>query len=164
VTACAAVMAAGTGVSAAPAGAGTTVPTALLTASFADRQITPGDTSMLTFTIATNTDYGLSGLGFVQPLPHNMDVTGYALRQNCGRPVVSGVRAVKVVALDVAPNAVCTVEVIVAATVEGDFEVSPQDNAATTGNLIPGHGDVLHVRSSSPCTSLVAALMCPAGS
>ncbi|HEY3604580.1 MAG TPA: hypothetical protein VGL04_07890 [Sporichthyaceae bacterium] len=142
-----------------PAGAADTMPTASLTAKFADRQVDPGDTSVLTFTITNEGPRVLRHLGFVQPLPKDLVVTAYGLRKDCGGGVmVSGVHAVRTSDLNVAPATVCTVEVVVSPTVEGMFEVSPQKNATITGNLIPGQGDVLRVRQDPTCESALAAV------
>jgi hypothetical protein len=142
-----------------PAGAADTMPTASLTAKFADRQIDPGDTSVLTFTITNEGPRVLRHLGFVQPLPKDLVVTAYGLRKDCGGAVmVSGVHAVRTSDLNVAPATVCTVEVVVSPTVEGTFEVSPQKNATITGNLIPGQGDVLRVRQDATCESAIAVI------
>jgi hypothetical protein len=144
---------------AAPAHAAATMPTASLTARFADRQVDPGNTSVLTFTITNEGQQALAHLGFVQPLPKYLDVTSYGLRKNCGDGViVRGVREVRTSNLNVAPETVCIVEVVVSPTTEGIFEVSPQKDATTTGDLIPGQGDVLRVRRDPACASAVTVI------
>jgi hypothetical protein len=145
-----------------PAGAADTISTASLTAHFADRQITPDQTSVLTFTITNDQPRPMSGLGFRQPMPTNLEVSSYGLRKNCGSPTVTGVHTLKVARVLVAPNAVCTIEVVVLPAAEGTFEVSPQKDATITGDLIPGQGDVLRVRTEEPCAD-PAAVLCAVG-
>jgi hypothetical protein len=138
--------------------AGTTTPTAALTAAFADRQITPDETSVLTFTITNGGLAALPGLGFRQPMPKHLEVTSYGLRKNCGSPTVTGVHTLKVAGLTIAPQSVCTVEVVVMPSAEGMFEVSPEKNARITGNLTPGQGDVLRVRNARACADSIEFL------
>jgi len=133
-------------------------PTATLTAKFVDRQITSDQTSILTFSITNSQQNVLARLGFQQPMPKNLDVTSYGLRKNCGSPRVTGVHLLKVSGITVAPQSICTVDVVVMPAAEGLFEVSPQKDARIRGNLVPSDGDVLRVRDARACANSVELL------
>src|SRR4029077_16808274 len=118
----------------------------------------PAHPSLLTFSITTGKQNVRAGLGFQQPMPKNLEVTSYGLRKDCGSPTVTGTHLLKVSGISVAPQSICTVDVVVMPAAEGVFEVSPQKDAGISGNLVPGEGDVLRVRDAQACANSIELL------